>query len=277
MSILVYGSLVPDIVFSVPRLPHAGEDIPAYSMRVVAAAGGGGNVAVALAGWGYDVMAGGNSVGDDPLGRWAADEFTSRGISLPDGYVETGGVTAANGIIVTPDGERTILGSDYSAVTWLPVTDWNDIDAAVVDQYSASAGTTIIAEAAARGSIPVVGTDRTGPETIGLSMLLWSAEEHPDASEAVAVAATGPLVVVTDGPRPVTVYEAGGTTHRFTPEPHAVADSTGAGDLFAAAVTAGLSDGFGLEATIQRALDVATRYVAAGSRLQIPPLTSMGS
>jgi sugar/nucleoside kinase (ribokinase family) len=276
MSILVYGSLVPDIVFTVPRLPTAGEDIPAGSMRVVAAAGGGGNVAVALAGWGYDVMAGGNSVGDDPLGRWSADEFTSRGISLPNGYVEPGGVTAANGIIVTPDGERTILGSDYSAVTWLPVTDWKGIDAAMVDRYSGDAGTAVIAAAADR-SIPVVGTDRTGAATKGLSMLLWSAEEHPNESEAVAVAATGPLVVVTDGPRPVTVYGAGGTTHRFTPEPHTVADSTGAGDLFAAAVTAGLSDGIGLEATIQRALDVATRYVAAGSRLQIPPLTSMGS
>ena len=73
------------------------------------------------------------------------------------------------------------------------------------------------------------------------------------------------------------VYEPDGTTHRFTPEPHTVADSTGAGDLFAAAVTAGLSDDIGDEATIRRAVDVATRYVAAGQRLEIPPLTRMDS
>ena len=275
MSILVYGSLVPDIVFTVPRLPTAGEDIPAGSLTVVAAAGGGGNVAVALAGWGYDVIASGNTVGDDPLGRWAAEEFSRRGIRLPDDYIEAGGVTAANGIIVTPDGERTIIGSDYSRVTWRPVTDWGGIDAVMVDRYSAAAGATIIAEAAAR-AIPVVGTDRTGPETAGLSMLLWSAEEHPDPGEAIAAAGTGPRVVVTDGPRPVTVYQPDGTTHRFTPEPHTVADSTGAGDLFAAAVTAGLSDGSGHDATIRQAIDVTTRYLTAGSRLEIPPLGRMG-
>jgi len=276
MSILVYGSLVPDIVFTVPRLPQAGEDVPADSVAVVGAAGGGGNVAVALAGWGYDVVASGNSVGDDPLGRWAADEFSHRRIGLPDGYVTPGGVTAANGIIVTPDGQRTIIGSDYSTVAWLPVTDWAGIDAVMVDAYSGTAGTAVIAEAARR-SLPVVGTDRTGPSTGGLSTLLWSAEEHPDPNEAVATAAGGPLVVVTDGPRPVVVYQPDGTTQRFTPEPHDVADSTGAGDLMAAAVTAGLSDGIGLEATIRRALDVASRFVAGGRRLDIPPLTRIGS
>jgi len=113
MAILVYGSMVPDIVFTVPRLPQRGEDVPARSVNVVAA-GGGGNVAVALAGWGYDVIAGGNSVGDDPLGRWVATEFAARGISTPQQFVAPEGVTAANGIIVTPDGERTIIGSDYS-------------------------------------------------------------------------------------------------------------------------------------------------------------------
>ncbi|MGI9608805.1 MAG: carbohydrate kinase family protein, partial [Acidimicrobiia bacterium] len=237
--------------------------------------GGGGNVAVALAGWGYDVAAGGNSVGNDPLGRWAADEFSHRGIALPNDYIAPGGVTSANGIIVTPDGQRTIIGSDYSAVTWLPFTNWEGIGAAMVDRYSGEAGAAVIAEAAKR-SIPVVGTDRTGPETAGLAMLLWSAEEHPDPSEAIDVAAAGPLVVVTDGPRAVTVYQPDGTTYQVTPEPHTVADSTGAGDLFAAAVTAGLSDGLEHEATIGRAVDVATRYVSAGTRLKIPPLTRMG-
>lgn len=111
----------------------------------------------------------------------------------------------------------------------------------------------------------------------GLTTLLWSAEEHPDPNEAVATAATGPLVVVTDGPRPVVVYRSDGTTQRFSPEPHDVADSTGAGDVMAAAVTAGLSDGLGPEATIRRALDVASRYVAGGHRLEIPPLTRIGS
>ncbi len=273
MAILVYGSLVPDIVFTVPRLPLAGEDLPASSVALVAA-GGGGNVAVALAGWGYDVVAGGNSVGDDPLGRWAAEEFSYRQIGLPDNYVVPGGVTAANGIIVTPDGQRTIIGSDYSAVAWLPITRWDGIDAVMVDGYSGRAGEAVITEASRR-SLPVVGTDRTGPAASGLSMLLWSAAEHPDPTEAATTAATGPFVVVTDGPRPAFVYEPNGATRRVTPEAHEAVDSTGAGDLFAAAITAGLSDGLEQAATIQRALDVASRYVAGGLRSEIPPLTKM--
>jgi hypothetical protein len=94
MAILVYGSLVPDIVFTVPRLPQAGEDVPARSVTLVAA-GGGGNVAVALAAWGYDVVTVGNSVGPDPLGRWVAEEFAGKGILLAGGFVNPDGVTAA--------------------------------------------------------------------------------------------------------------------------------------------------------------------------------------
>lgn len=273
MSILVYGSLVPDIVFTVPRLPQRGEDVPARSVNVVAA-GGGGNVAVALAGWGYEVIAGGNSVGDDPLGRWVATEFAARGISTPQQFVSPAGATAANGIIVTPDGERTIIGSDYSMVTWLPVETWDGVEAVMVDGYSGRAGATVIARAAERG-IPAVVGDRSGPEAVGATMLLWSTEEHPDPAEAATAAATGPRVVVTNGPDPITVYEPDGSTFSVTPEPHPARDSTGAGDVFAAAVTAGVADDLPLLAGLERAADVTARYVAAGRRSEIPPLTRL--
>lgn len=273
MSILVYGSLVPDIVFTVPRVPQAGEDVPASSVNVVAA-GGGGNVAVALADWGYDVIASGNSVGDDPLGRWTAAEFHSRGISTPEQFVAVDGVTAANGIIVTPDGERTIIGSDYSTVTWLPVEDWDGIEAVMVDGYSGTAGAGVIARAAKLG-VPVIAGDRSGPDAAGASILLWSAEEHPDPSEAIATAASGPRVVVTSGPDVIVAYEPDGSTFSVTPEPHPARDSTGAGDVFAAAVTAGLADDLSAEAGLERAAEVTARYVAGGRRSKIPPLTRL--
>ncbi len=275
MRILVYGSLVPDIVFVVPRLPIAGEDVPAGKVTVVAA-GGGGNVAVALADWDFDVVVGGNSVGDDPLGRWVAEAFAGRDIELPAGFVSKAGVTAANGIIVTPDGERTVIGSDYQRVTWLPVSSWEGITAVMVDGYSGEAGAIVIGEASDRG-LPVVGSDRTGPSTTRLSMLLWSGHEHPDPAEAAATAANGPIVVVTNGPGPVVVFLPDGSTFEVIPKPSDARDSTGAGDVFAAAVTSGLADGLPTAATLERAVDVTGRYVAGGTRSEAPPLTTLGT
>jgi ribokinase len=274
MAILVYGSMVPDIVFTVPRLPQAGEDVPAQSVSVVAA-GGGGNVAVALAGWGYEVVAVGNSVGDDPLGRWVATEFAARGISTPRRFVDRDGVTAANGIIVTPDGERTIIGSDYSTVTWLPVETWDGVEAVMVDGYSGSAGAAVIARAADLG-IPVVAGDRRAQDAVGATILLWSADEHPDPAEAAAAAASGPRVVVTSGPDPIKVYHPDGSTLSVIPEPHVARDSTGAGDVFAAAVTAGVAENRPTVMGLERAAEVTARYVAADRRSTIPPLTRLG-
>ena len=275
MAILVYGSFVPDIVYRVARLPHKGEDLPASGVRVVAA-GGGGNVAVALAGWGYRVRAGGNSVGIDALGTWMASELARLGISLPEHFVSPSGVTAPNGILVTPDGERTIIGNDYARVTWLPVTDWDGVSAVMVDAYSGDAGSAVIGEAAGR-ALPVVGADRTGSELAGLSVLLWSAAEHPEPAEARAAAMRGPWVAVTSGSGPIVVWSPDGSVREIRPPAQVVRDTTGAGDIFAASVTAGVSDGADVPAALERAADVAARYVARSRDSEIPPLTSMGS
>jgi sugar/nucleoside kinase (ribokinase family) len=108
-------------------------------------------------------------------------------------------------------------------------------------------------------------------------MLLWSAEEHPDPAEAISTAATGPWVVVTDGPRPIVVNRPDGSTLQVVPQVHTATDTTGAGDLFAAAVTAGLGDGLEPMAALEQAADVAARYVATGRKGQIPRLTTMDS
>jgi len=273
MAILVYGSLVPDILFRVARLPAAGDDVPANSVSMVAA-GGGGNVAMALAAWGYDTMAAGNSVGEDPLGRWAAEQFEQAGVRLPAGYIAADGVTPPNGIIVTPDGERTIIGNDYQQVTWLPVETWDGVNAVVVDAYSTTAGGTVLVEAASRG-IVAVGSDRTDHLT-DLTVAIWSASEHPDPAEAQAAADQGSLVVVTAGPNPIVLYSAGQSPLEVPVEPVVAPDSTGAGDVLTAGVVAGLSDGLTPIEAVTQAADVASRYVAGRRESQVPPLSRLG-
>lgn len=273
MTILVYGSLVPDITFRVPRIPTLGDDVPASHVTLTAA-GGGGNVAVALAAWGFEVRVSGNSVGTDPLGRWTAAQLKGRGIGLPAGYVSDAGVTTPNAILVSPDGERTIVGNDYRSVTWLPVDRWDDVAAVMVDAYSGAAGARVIDEAAERG-LPVVATDRTGPETARVSVLLWSRDEHSAPAEAAAIAATGPVVAVTDGAGPVVVSVPDGTSYEITPPPHPARETTGAGDVFAAAVVAGLSTESPVRSALAGAAHTAAAYVAAGRDSEFPPLTRM--
>lgn len=275
MPILVYGSLVPDIVFRIPRLPDKGDDVPSSGVRVIPA-GGGGNVALALAAWGYEVRAAGNSVGNDPLGAWMQAELSARGISVPEGYVEAAGVTAPNAVLVTPDGERTIIGSDYRQVRWLPVDEWGGVDAVMVDAYSGEAGAAIIRRASERG-IPVVGTDRTGPEVADLTVLLWSSMEHPEAGDAAEAAALGPLVAVTAGAGPILVRGPDGAPTEIAPPEYGVRDTTGAGDVFAAATVARLSDGADPLTALGDAADTAARYVSIGRDSAIPPLTRIGS
>jgi len=247
--------------------------VPASSVSMVAA-GGGGNVAMALAAWGYDTMAVGNSVGEDPLGRWAAEQFEQAGIRLPAGYVASDGVTPPNGIIVTPDGERTIIGNDYQRVTWMPVQTWSGVNAVVVDAYSAAAGGTVLAEAARQGMV-TVASDRTD-HLPDLTVVIWSASEHPEAAEAQAAADQGPLVVVTAGPNPIVLYSAGQSPSEVPVEPVSAPDSTGAGDVLTAGVVAGLSDGLTPIAAVAQAADVASRYVAGRRESQVPPLTRLG-
>lgn len=274
MAILVYGSLVPDVVFRVPRLPKAGEDVPASSVSI-GAAGGGGNIAMALASWGYSPVAGGNSVGEDPLGRWAAEQYVAAGVLLPAGYVSPNGVTPPNGIIITPDGERTIIGNDYEQVTWLPVEDWDGIDAVVVDNYSGEAGRRVIEQSVERGIITVASDreDHLG----GLAVVIWSASEHPHPAEAQAAADQGPLVAVTAGPRPIVLYSSGQPAVEVPVESVAAPDSTGAGDVLAAGVVAALSEGVSPMEAVARAATAATRYVAdrPESQVPVPPVTKI--
>lgn len=272
MAILVYGSLVPDIVFQIPHLPTRGEDVPAGHVAVIPA-GGGGNVALALVSWGYGVTAAGNTVGTDPLGTWMADELFERGISVPDGFVSPSGLTTPNAILVTPDGERTIVGNDYTMVEWMEVPELDHIDAVMVDAYSGAAGRDVI-RLAGESALPIVATDRTGPESADVHVLLLSSSEH-SREEARRLAAAGPLVAMTAGGGPIEVYRPDGTDAVVRPPDLGVVDATGAGDVLAAATVARLTDGADPLTALRDAADTAARYVAAGRHRDMPPLTRM--
>ena len=82
ISALCYGSINPDIVHRVAAFPAPGDDVRSVDARLTYG-GGGANPAVALAAWGATTAVVGNTLGDDPLGRWMIDDTDKRSTPIP--------------------------------------------------------------------------------------------------------------------------------------------------------------------------------------------------
>jgi sugar/nucleoside kinase (ribokinase family) len=264
--ILCYGSLGPDIVHRLPRLPRLGEDLPSQSWRL-SYGGGAAHPAVALAAWGRNAAVAGHEIGNDPLGEWLLADLRARRVDTALVLVRPAVATPHCVVLVTPDGERTIVSSGYAAVMWQGVRSWHDVEALIVDGYSGAAGAEQ-ARLAGRRGIPVVGVDVL--ETVHADVVVWSRAEHPEEARARELA-TGRTVVLTDGPRPVTVLHG---RERWTVQPPEAqpTEVTGAGHVFAAMWSLGLVSGWPAARTARMAASAASLLVQAGRETGIPPL-----
>jgi sugar/nucleoside kinase (ribokinase family) len=267
--IICYGSLGPDIEHRVLRLPGPGEDLPSQSWRM-SYGGGAASPAVALAAWGREVAVAGHEMGDDPLGRWLLADLQARGIDTARVVVRPDVATPHCVVLVTPDGERTIVSSGYAGLRWHQVTSWVDIEALIVDGYSGSAGAAVAREARER-SVPVVGVDVL--DTVEADVVVWSRAEHPEERRARELA-TDRTVVLTDGPHPVTVLRG---HERWMVRPPSVEarDVTGAGHMFAAMWTLALRSGWLPEWTMRMAASAASLLVQAGREAGTPSLAAV--
>ncbi len=103
--IVVLGDLVTDVVVSVREEIAPGSD--ASSSITTAGGGSGANVAAWLADSGADVVFVG-AVGADPEGVMRVDELHELGVAVQVRRV-SGAQTGTVVVIVTPDGQRTML------------------------------------------------------------------------------------------------------------------------------------------------------------------------
>lgn len=263
VAVLCYGSLNPDIVHHLERFPRPGDDLPSGGWSLQPG-GGAGNTALVVAGLGEEAYAVGNQVGDDPLGRWLLAELEAGGVSLPTGGSSPGAPTPHCVVLVTPEGERTIISTGYRGVVWqlVPQELWGRVDAVLVDGYSQQAGAEVAAEAAGRG-LPVVGLD-IGEGAPSCRLVVWSGHEHPP-SEAERLAAEGVAVALTAGGEAFPVWWGG---RRFQVRPPRVEspDPTGAGDAFAAACALGLARGLEPVELLRWAAAVAASVASRGRR-----------
>ncbi len=269
--IICYGSINPDFVHHVDRLPGLGDDLPAERFELTFG-GGAANVAVLLAGWGAEAAVLGHTLGTDPLADWLLLELQQRGVDTSAVIRDSSSRTPHTTVLVTPDGERTIIGSRYAGVTWSKPSEQLLAEATtvVVDGYSGTAGGSVASMSHDVG-VPVVGVD-VAPETApSCQIVVWSKHEH-----AAVHAAGHPALVITDGPRPVTVITPRRTWRIAPPHVH-VKNATGACDAFAAMCALGTARRWHLEETMSRAVAAGTLVASVARGSQPPSLTEISA
>lgn len=270
---IVYGALNPDIVHRVERLPGPGDDIrsSAWSTNW---GGKAANAAMALATWGATARLMGLPVGRDALG-----ELLMASLHVPmldrSWLVRTDEPTRHCIILVTPDGDRSIVCTGYEGAAWqkVPAAAWDGVDVVLVDGFGGDAAAAVATEAVRRG-VPVVWLDAPDPPPAAVDLVVWSRHEH-DAAAAARVAAAAPSVVLTAGPDAIGVWWEG--TH-FDVSPPTVSpdDATGSGDVFAAACSYGLAAAWGPGEIIEFAA-AAGAAAAAMPRAGLPSLAAIDS
>lgn len=255
--VVVLGDVVVDVVAHLAGPPLPGSD-QAASISLVGG-GAGANVAAWLAAAGVDAHLVAR-VGDDDAGRAQAAALRAAGVTCHlavDRERPTGTIV----VLVTPDGERTML-PDRGANLRLAPADLPDgllragdhlhvSGYALLDAGPRRAARRALAVARERGASTSVDTSSVGPlRQVGPERFLaWTHGVdlcHANAAEAVllagreslqeaAAALVGPFreVVVTLGADGALHADATGTT-TVPAAPAAVRDTTGAGDAFTA-------------------------------------------
>jgi ribokinase len=266
MSILVFGSVNTDLVFTVPNLPAPGETVLGQGFAQMAG-GKGGNQAVAAARDGAEVAFVG-CVGEDGLAKVALGAMREAGVDLSRliAVDEPTGVASIcvdaegrNQIAVAPGANRMTRAAQvedaalHPGVTLLMQMEVPAEEVAALIQRAAAAGARCILNLAPPGEMP---------EEALRALHLLVLNEHEAAvlatrlgTEATAGAlhlALGIAVAVTRGAAGAEAAGAEGAIAMpaFTMTP---VDTTGAGDTWCGVVAAGLDRGLTLEAAMRRA------------------------
>lgn len=288
--IVVVGDLMVDVVTRLTAPIAPGSDAPA---RVVFEGGGqAANTAAWLAVAGAPVSLVGR-VGDDPAGRSAASELEALGVDLRVA-VDAERPTGTCVVLVAPDGERTMF-PDAGANAGLAPADLPE-ELLAAESHLHVSGYALLRDGSREGAVAAIERARAAGMSVsvdpssaallseglprpgnGVELLLPNSLEaraltglDDPAAAAYALAESFPEVVVTLGEQGA-LWTDGRELVRVDARPAEAADSTGAGDAFAAGLLAARLRGAGAEEALLAGCALAAQAVTTtGARPERP-------
>jgi sugar/nucleoside kinase (ribokinase family) len=272
-DVVVFGTVVADVVLRVAALPRPGDRIGAEPLgwRL---GGSSANIACGLAAAGHDVELIG-PVGTDSMADELLAELERRGVQT-HGCIRMSGASARALILLDQTGERTIL--ILGGERWpepLPLHDLppaSGVECVYVESYALFP--TTIADRFPQ-TLLVATPPASGHSTWPADFIIGSEREYqanalvsPYQSARAVTQGRLKLVVVTRGARGADAYGPHGCYHVAGRIARQV-DATGAGDAFAAGLIAALLAGHGIQDAMERG---AAQGAAAVEILQsLPP------
>ena len=115
-NILCFGTLNPDLIYFVDKLPNRGDDIRSSSSKI-RAGGTAINCSELIALWNKPVHVRGNSIGKDPMGIFLVNHLKQNNIQYDDVIINDTSTPTCS-IFVDSSGERTIVSSGYETLKW---------------------------------------------------------------------------------------------------------------------------------------------------------------
>lgn len=280
MAVLCYGELGVDNLIRVPHLPTP-ERAAFPSVDDYRIGGAAANTAVWLAGWEVPTRLAGNALGRDELGErlwtWLGG-YPSLDLRFVERLPEL--ATPFCRILVTPDGERSILVYGYPQTPKTRVTPamLEGVSYLALDLYGGEERL-YAAQAARQAGLTTVVSDLIDPDHPALPLVdilivsrAYLRSERP-ALDPVQRArelrgGCAGVVILSDGPRPVYALDREGRSFSLRPPAVEPLDTTGAGDAFRAGLIYGLLRG--------RSLPESVAFAAAAGALKVSAAASAG-
>ncbi|MER2599521.1 MAG: carbohydrate kinase family protein [Caldilineales bacterium] len=273
-DVLCYGTISADDLNYVPYLPNPRRDstVQQDAQRL---GGEAATVARVLSHWGLRVAIMGNAIGEDAWGHYIRGQLGALPGVDTRYLVQRADVrTPFCRILVTPDGERSILGYwfDEAPKSLLPVEVMQRARLLSVDVYGREERDAA-AQIARQLGRPVVTADAVWP-TLPLARLsdlivisrdflmgffpgIYIYDHALELQKAGAGA-----VIITHGQKPVLVVDRSGRPSYVEPFPVTALDTTGAGDVFKAATIYGTLQGWDLVSLTRFACAASSLYIA---------------